>query len=225
MRILIVEDEPEIASALASVLASEGHAVDVVGDGTDALWWIDTYVYDLLIVDVVLPGVDGRSISRAVRERRIDTPVLMLTALDGIDDRVAGLDAGADDYLPKPFAMAELLARVRALRRRSTGSPNPILRVGDLEIDPARHSVSVARRPVRLTRKEYSLLEVLARNAGTVLSQAQLIDAVWNADFAAESNVVEVHVASLRRKLDIGRRHSLIETVRGFGYRIAAGSA
>jgi two-component system, OmpR family, response regulator len=223
LRILFVEDEPEFARAVASVLDAEGNAVDVVGNGTEALRWIATYTYDLLIVDVVLPGISGLAISRAVRERKLETPILMLTALDGIDDRVAGLDAGADDYLPKPFAMAELLARVRALRRRGAGQPEPILRIGKLELDAARQAVRVNNRPVRLTRKEYALLEVLARNAGAVMSQAQLIDAVWNADFAAESNVVEVHVSSLRRKLDIGLRASLIETVRGFGYRLGDG--
>jgi two-component system, OmpR family, response regulator len=225
VRILIVEDEPEIARAIASVLVDEGHAVDVVGDGSEALSWIEIYVYDILIVDVMLPGASGLAICRAVRRRSVDTPILILTALDGVDDRVAGLDAGADDYLVKPFAIPELLARVRALRRRGTGRPDPLIRVGELEIDPARRSVSVAGRSVRLTKKEFALLEVLARNAGIVLSQAQLIDAVWNADFAAESNVVEVHVGSLRRKLDQRRRASVIETVRGFGYRLAADAA
>ena len=147
-------------------------------------------------------------------------PILMLTALDGIEDRVAGLDAGADDYLAKPFAGAELLARVRALRRRGAGEAAPLLRVGDLVLDPAAREVHRAGKGIRLTSKEFALLEVLARHPGQVFPQDRLIDAVWDADFTAESNVVEVYIRSLRRKIDGGRRDGLIETVRGAGYRL-----
>jgi DNA-binding response OmpR family regulator len=220
VRILIVEDEPAIARAVSAALVADGYAVDAVGDGHEALGWVDSYDYDLVVVDLVLPGLDGLSVVREFRRRGFRVPVLILTSLDGIADRVTGLDAGADDYLAKPFAMAELLARIRALRRRQAGEPDPIVRVGELELDPARRRVAIAGRDVRLTTREFALLEVLARNPGHVFSQDRLIDAVWNADFSAESNVVEVHVRSIRRKLDPGRRDSVIETVRGAGYRL-----
>jgi DNA-binding response OmpR family regulator len=223
MRILIVEDEPAIADGIEAALSRDGYAVDVVGDGGEALSWIGAYEYDLAIVDVVLPSLDGRALVSRLRADGSRLPVLMLTALDAIQDRVAGLDAGADDYLGKPFSMDELRARIRALRRRQVGEADPILRVGDLELDPARHRVAVGGRDVRLTSREFALLETLARRPGHVFSQDRLIDAVWNADFSAESNVVEVHVRSLRRKLDVGRAQSVIETIRGAGYRLREG--
>jgi DNA-binding response OmpR family regulator len=220
VRILVVEDEPAIAGAVEAALARDGYATDVVGDGADARGWVATYDYDLLVVDIVLPSLDGLRLIRELRQSGERVPVLMLTSLDTVADRVAGLDAGADDYLAKPFAMAELLARIRALRRRQAGEADPIVRVADLELDPARRRVNVGGRDVRLTTREFALLEVLARHPGHVFSQERLIEAVWNADFSAESNVVEVHVRSLRRKLDVGRAVSAIETVRGAGYRI-----
>jgi DNA-binding response OmpR family regulator len=220
VRILIVEDEPAIAEAVRSALVLDGYAVDVVADGTEALGWLESYDYDLLLADIVLPGLDGVSLVRRARAEGLRVPVLMLTSLDAVSDRVAGLDAGADDYLAKPFAMAELLARIRALRRREAGEPDPVIRVGGLELDPARHRVTIGGRDVRLTTREFALLEVLARNAGQVFSQDRLIESVWNADFSAESNVVEVHVRSIRRKVDAGREKSVIETIRGAGYRI-----
>ncbi|HEY8631674.1 MAG TPA: response regulator transcription factor [Candidatus Limnocylindrales bacterium] len=220
MRMLVVEDDPAIAAAIRSILEDAGHAVDVAGDGQDALGWAGTYPYDLVILDVILPGMDGVAVCRALRERGSRMPILMLTALDAIEDRVAGLDAGADDYLAKPFAGAELLARVRALRRRGAGEAAPLLRVGDLELDPAAREVHRAGKGIRLTTKEFALLEVLARHPGQVFPQDRLIDAVWDADFTAESNVVEVYIRSLRRKIDGGRRDGLIETVRGAGYRL-----
>jgi DNA-binding response OmpR family regulator len=217
---LVVEDNPAIAAATRSILVDAGHAVDVASDGLDALEWAATYPYDLVILDVILPGMDGVAVCRALRERGSRMPILMLTALDAIEDRVAGLDAGADDYLAKPFAGAELLARVRALRRRGMGEAAPTLRVGDLELDPAAREVHRAGKGIRLTSKEFALLEVLARHPGQVFPQDRLIDAVWDADFKAESNVVEVYIRSLRRKIDGGRRDGLIETVRGAGYRL-----
>lgn len=223
MRILVVEDDPAISSAIRSILEGADHAVDVTDDGADALTWTAVYAYDLVILDVILPGMDGVNVSRALRDQGSKTPILMLTALDAIDDRVRGLDAGADDYLAKPFAAAELLARVRALRRRGTGEAMPLVRIGDLELDPAAREVRRAGRAIRLTSKEFALLEVLARHPGQVFSQERLIDAVWDADFAAESNVVEVYVRSLRRKIDGGRRDGLIETIRGAGYRLLPG--
>ncbi|HEX3428327.1 MAG TPA: response regulator transcription factor [Candidatus Limnocylindrales bacterium] len=220
MRILVVEDDPAIAAAVRSILEEAGEAVDTAGDGSEALAWEGTYPYDLLILDVVLPGIDGLAVCRELRARGAKMPILMLTALDAIEDRVAGLDAGADDYLAKPFAGAELLARVRALRRRGAGEAAPLLRLGDLELDPAAREVHRGGKRIRLTSKEFALLEVLARHPGQVFAQDRLIDAVWDADFSAESNVVEVYIRSLRRKIDGGRRDGLIETVRGAGYRL-----
>jgi DNA-binding response OmpR family regulator len=220
VRILVVEDEPTIASAIRSILEEAALAVDVVADGSAAITWAGTYPYDLVILDVVLPGMDGVTVCRKLREGGSKTPILMLTALDAIEDRVAGLDAGADDYLAKPFAAAELLARVRALRRRGVGEAVPVLRVGDLDLDPASREVRRGGKAIRLTTKEFALLEVLARHPGQVFPQERLIDAVWDADFAAESNIVEVYIRSLRRKIDGGRRDGLIETIRGSGYRL-----
>lgn len=222
MRILVVEDEPAIAAAVRTILEQASHAVDVAGDGGDALVWAETYDYDLIILDLVLPGIDGLTVCRRLRAKGVSTPILMLTALDAIDDRVSGLDAGADDYLAKPFAAAELLARVRALRRRGAGEPIPVIRIGDLELDPASREVRRGATPIRLTAKEFALLEVLIRHPGQVFTQERLIEAVWDADFVAESNIVEVYIRSLRRKLDGGRRDGVIETIRGAGYRLRA---
>ena len=220
MRILVVEDEASIAAAIRSVLEADGHAVDVVDDGRDVQAWAEAYPYDLVILDIVLPGVDGLELCARLRAAGVAAPILMLTALDAVEDRVAGLDRGADDYLAKPFAMAELEARVRALLRRRSPDRSPTIRVGDLELDPGSHAVRRGMREIRLTAREFALLEFLARHAGQVFSQTRLVEAVWNADFDVESNVVEVYVRSLRRKVDGGRRDGLIETVRGAGYRL-----
>jgi DNA-binding response OmpR family regulator len=220
MRILVVEDEAAIALAVRSVLAAEGHAVDVVADGSEVAEWVATYPYDLVLLDVVLPGTDGMAVCRGLRRAGFTGPVLMLTALGEVDDRVAGLDSGADDYLAKPFATSELLARVRALLRRHGPDRDPVIRVGDLAVDPATHEVNHLGRPIRLTAREFTLLEFLARNPGRVFAQERLIEAVWNAELAVESNIVEVYIRSLRRKIDDGRRDGLIETVRGAGYRL-----
>jgi two-component system, OmpR family, response regulator len=220
VRILVVEDESALANAVASALSADGHAVDLVTSGRDALAWAEVYDYDLVVLDVVLGDMSGLEVCAALRRRHFDAAILMLTALDAIEDRVAGLDAGADDYLPKPFDMAELRARVRALRRRHGAQRSPLIVVGDLELDPAslgvrRHGVSI-----RLTSREFAILELLASHPGQVFSQDRLIASVWNADFAAESNIVEVYIRSLRRKIDGGRRNGLIETIRGSGYRL-----
>ncbi len=222
LRILVVEDEPAIAAAVRGSLAADGHAVDVVSDGEDALAWTTTYPYELIVLDVVLPGIDGFAVCRALRDRGFRAPILMLTALDSVQDRVSGLDSGADDYLAKPFAMAELHARVRALARRNAGDPSPRIDVADLEIEPSTLGVRRSGRPIRLTAREFALLELLARHPGQIFSQDRLIDALWDADFASESNIVEVYIRSLRRKIDDGRRDGLIETVRGSGYRLRA---
>jgi two-component system OmpR family response regulator len=225
MRILIVEDEPVIAHAIERILGAAGHAADRVASGQEALEWASLYAYDLILLDVVLGGMDGFDVCRELRHGGSRVPILMLTALDDVGDRVTGLDAGADDYLAKPFAGAELLARVRALLRRGMAGGSSVLQVGDLELDPARMAVQRAGRPIRLTAKEFGLLEVLARHPGQVFSQERLIESVWNAGFDAESNIVEVYIRSLRRKIDGGRRDGLIETVRGAGYRLRSATA
>jgi DNA-binding response OmpR family regulator len=221
MRILVVEDEVQIAKGIRTVLEGDGMAVDVVWDGDAALEWARAYPYDLVILDVILPGRSGLDVCSQVRVAGFQGAILMLTALDQIDDRVAGLDRGADDYLTKPFAMAELRARVRALRRRHADR-RPVITVRDVTIDPARMSVVRDGMPIHLTAREYSLLETLAREPGRVFTHDQLIDAVWDADYDGISNIVEVYIRSLRRKLDEGRRDGLIQTVRGVGYRLMA---
>ncbi len=222
MRILCVEDEPDISAAIRTALVADGHAVDVVANGEEAMEWMATYPYDLVILDLILPGLDGREVCRRIRQTGGGMPILMVTALDQVEDRVRGLDTGADDYLSKPFAMAELMARVRALMRRDTSGREATLRVGDLELDPATLGVWRDGRPIKLTVKEFALLSLLARHPGQLFSRDRLIDALWDADFDAESNIVEVYIHSLRRKLDGGRRDGLIETVRGGGYRLRA---
>jgi DNA-binding response OmpR family regulator len=222
MRILVVEDEPTVAEAVRVALVDEGYAVDNAMDANGALDFAAVYPYDLVVLDLVLPGGSGLSVAQRLRSGRGENahvPILMLTALGTVDDRVAGLDSGADDYLVKPFAMAELLARVRALRRRDSTSP-PLIRIADMELDPARRRVTRAGKEVPLTAREFALLEVLAHDAGRVFSQERLIDAVWDAQFESGSNVVEVYIRSLRRKLDGGRRDGLIRTVRGAGYQL-----
>ena len=222
LRILVVEDEAPIANALRTALAADGHAVDAVGSGDEALAWAATYAYDLVVLDIVLGDMSGLEVCRQLRARGYAAPILMLTALDAVDDRVAGLDSGADDYLAKPFEMAELRARVRALRRRTGPDRAPVISVLDLELEPASLGVRRAGRSIRLTAREFALLELLARHPGQVFGQDRLIEILWDADFAAESNVVEVYIRSLRRKIDGGRRNGIIETVRGSGYRLRA---
>ena len=224
MRILLVEDEPAVAQAVRAALVKEGYAVDHAPNSVEALEFASVYPYDLVILDVMLPGQSGLAVARALRSGsgpNSNAPILMLTAVGAIEDRVAGLDSGADDYLVKPFAMVELLARVRALRRREIASA-PVIRVADLELEPSRQQVTRGGRAIPLTTREFALLEVLARAPGQIFSQARLIDAVWDAQFDVGSNVVEVYVSSLRRKLDDGRRNGLIRTVRGAGYQLVA---
>ena len=222
LRVLVVEDEPAISAAVRTALSADGHAVDVAEDGLDALVWVDAYPYDLLILDVVLPGLDGFEVCARVRQRGLTTPILMLTALDQVRDRVTGLDQGADDYLVKPFAMAELRARIRALARRQTEGRPVTIKVHDLELDPATHTVRRGGKTIRLSVREFAMLELFARHPGHLFHRDRLIDKLWNADFSAESNIVEVYVRNLRRKVDGGRRDGLIQTVRGSGYRLRA---
>lgn len=222
MRILIVEDERRLAGVLKRGLEEHGYAVDVAYDGEDGLALAEMEPYDLVVLDLMLPALDGLTVCRRLRAQHRNVPVLMLTARDAIDDRVAGLDSGADDYLTKPFAFRELLARIRALLRREAPSKDTVLRAGDLEIDSVSHEVRRRGRPVDLTSKEYAVLEYFARHPNRVLTRAQIAEHVWDYDFVAMSNVVDVYVRNLRRKLDDDREPRLIRTVRGSGYQLKA---
>ncbi len=221
MRVLIVEDEQRIAAFLERGLKEEGWAVDVVHNGDDALDWAAAAEYDVIVLDVLLPGRDGFTVCRELRARGAQTPVLMLTARDAVDDRVTGLDSGADDYLVKPFAFKELLARLRALTRRQGDSRSTELRVGDLTLDTLTRTARRGDKRIELTAKEYSLLEYLMRHPGRLLSRTQIAEHVWNFDFYSESNVVDVYIRYLRRKIDEGFDQKLIRTVRGAGYKIS----
>jgi two-component system OmpR family response regulator len=216
VRLLLVDDDLKLARALARGLRRRGYAVDLSEDGEAALRRAAVYDYDVVVLDVMLPGTDGFAACRALRARGDAVPVLMLTARDAVDDRIRGLDAGADDYLPKPFDFGELLARVRALLRRGPAARPPELRVGDLVVDPAAHEVRRAGRRVELTAREFALLEYLARHPGEVVSRTRLLDHVWDENFEGSTNVVDVYVGYLRRKL--GR--PAIATVRGVGFRL-----
>ena len=224
MRIIVVEDAIKLALALKRGLEGEGYAVDTVHDGLTARRRILARdgQYDVLILDVMLPGLDGLSLCRDLRARGVTAPVLMLTARDSTGDKVAGLDSGADDYLVKPFAFAELLARIRTLLRRPAQTLATELRVRDLVLDPAARTVRRAGRPVELTTKEFALLELFMRSPGEVLSRDSILDHAWNEDADAFSNVVDVYVRRLRRKIDRAGEPSLFQTVRGVGYGIRA---
>ncbi len=222
MRLLIVEDEQRIAAFLDRGLKEEGYAVDVVYNGIDALDWAAAAEYDVIVLDVMLPGRDGYGVCRELRARGNRTPVLMLTAKDAVDDRVTGLDSGADDYLVKPFAFKELLARLRALTRRQSETRSTDLRVADLTLDTLTHTAQRGDRRIELTPKEYSLLEFLMRHPGRILSRTQIAEHVWDFDFLSESNVVDVYIRYLRRKIDDGFEPKLIKTVRGAGYLMSA---
>ena len=222
MRVLIVEDDTKIQTYLKRGLLEQGYAVDAVGDGLDAIDWAVAAAYDLIVLDVLLPRLNGFDVCRELRRRGVTASVLMLTARDGVEDRVIGLDSGADDYLGKPFAMPELLARLRALSRRGDASRDASLRVADLMLDPAARKVQRNGQTIECTAKEFAVLECLMREAGRVLSRAQIAEHVWNFDDANESNVVDVYIRNLRRKIDDGHLHKLIHTIRGAGYKIDA---
>jgi two-component system OmpR family response regulator len=216
VRVLIVEDERKLAELVARGLREEGHAADIAVRGEDVVWMAEAAPFDVIVLDVMLPGLDGFSVCRRLREREVWTPVLMLTARDAVEDRVAGLDAGADDYLAKPFAFDELLARLRALTRRAPNERPTMLVVGELRLDPAARRVWRADVELELSGKEFTLLELFLRNAGAVLSRDQLLDGAWDMSFERRSNVIDVYVRNLRAK--VGR--DTIETVRGVGYRL-----
>jgi two-component system OmpR family response regulator len=218
MHILLCEDEPKLAALIKRVLTSERHVVDLVTDGSSALALAEGGEYDVAILDRMLPDIDGLAVVRGLRAKGVTTPVLMLTALGSVDHRVAGLDAGADDYLPKPFAFAELLARIRALARRDFAPGTGPLAAGDLELDETRHVARVGERTVDLSAREFALLGYLIRHVGQVLSRRQILDAVWGAEPDVYSNVVDLYVHYLRVKLaELGRADRL-GTVRGVGY-------
>jgi two-component system OmpR family response regulator len=220
MRILVVEDELKMAALLRRGLTEEGHAVDVAANGDDGVWMAQAAEYDAIVLDLMLPGLDGVSVCRRWRENGVWAPVLMLTARDGIEDRVAGLDAGADDYLRKPFSFAELLARLRALARRGTPERPIVLEVGDLRLDPASRQVWRADTEINLSAKEFALLETFMRRPGDVLSRLQLLEHAWDYAYETRSNVVDVYVRYLREKIDRPFGRQSLETVRGAGYRL-----
>ena len=220
MRALIVEDERKLAGLLRRGLLEEGYAADVALHGEDALWMAGATEYDAIVLDVMLPGADGFEVCRRLRERGVTSPVLMLTARDAVEDRIAGLDTGADDYLTKPFDFGELLARLRALARRGPAEHDPVLRVGDLELDPAARSVRRAGSAIQLSTKEFQLLEVFMRHPGEVLSRYQLLEGAWDTEYEHRSNVIDVYVRYLREKVDRPFGVNTLETVRGSGYRL-----
>ena len=221
MRMLLVEDEPRVANFIARGLREQSYAVDIAHDGEEALYQVSINEYELIILDVMLPLKDGFQVCREVRAQGLTQPVLMLTARDAIDDRVTGLDCGADDYLGKPFDFKELLARVRALLRRRTRELRPeVLQIADMIIDRSRHTVSRAGRNISLTAKEYSLLEFFASRADMLVGRSEIAEHVWDENFDPFSNVIDVYVKRLRGKIDAGFSHSLIHTRRGEGYML-----
>ncbi|HEY9649982.1 MAG TPA: response regulator transcription factor [Coleofasciculaceae cyanobacterium] len=221
MRILLVEDDVYLATALAEALTEHCYVVDVATDGEAGWHEVNANEYDLILLDVMLPKLDGLSLCQRLRSHRISVPILMLTALDTSNDKVTGLDTGADDYLIKPVDLPELLARIRALLRRGHPTSTPILQWGNLQLDPSTHEVSYNNRPVRLTPKEHSLLELLLRNGRRILSRSIIIEHLWSLENSPEEDTVKAHIKSLRHKLRaVGAPDDLIETVHGLGYRL-----
>lgn len=222
MRVLVVEDQPEMNALLVKQLTAAHYSVDSCLDGADALDYLAGGEYDAVVLDLMLPRVDGLEVLRRRRAAGDKTPVLLLTARDGVEDRVRGLDSGADDYLVKPFALAELLARLRVLIRRRSDQVSDVITVGDLQVDCAARRAVRGGQAVALSAKEFAVLEYLARNAGVVLSRERISHGVWNYDYEGGSNVVDVYIRYLRKKIDEGRDQKLIHTVRGVGYVLRA---
>ena len=218
MRVLVVEDQPEMNALLVKQLSDAHYSVDGCLNGNDALDYLAGGAYDAVVLDVMLPGVDGLEVLRRRRAAGDKTPVLLLTARDGVEDRVRGLDSGADDYLVKPFALAELLARLRVLIRRRSDQVSDVIAVGDLRVDCAARTAARGGQNIALSAREFAVLEYLARNAGVVLSRERISQGVWNYDYEGGSNVVDVYIRYLRKKIDEGRDRKLIHTVRGVGY-------
>ncbi|WP_042690924.1 response regulator transcription factor [Azospirillum sp. B506] len=226
MKILVIEDDRQAASYLAKGLKEAGHVVDVANDGKEGLFLAGAEHYDVMIVDRMLPGRDGLSLVQVLRAAGNDTPVLFLSALGSVDDRVKGLKAGGDDYLTKPFAFSELLARIEVLvRRRGAAQPQTRLAVGDLELDLLSRSVKRAGKPIDLLPREFSLLEYMMRNAGSVVTRTMMLENVWDYHFDPQTNVIDVHIARLRQKIDKDFPTPLIHTVRGAGYSLRAAEA
>ncbi|MEZ5156403.1 MAG: response regulator transcription factor [Solirubrobacterales bacterium] len=226
MRVLVVEDQPKMARLIRRGLQEDGFAVDLAKTGEDALWMAGSTPFDAIVLDVMLPGIDGFETCRRLREDEVWSPILMLTARDSIEDRVSGLDKGADDYLVKPFSFAELSARLRALIRRGSSERPAVLRVGDLELNPATRRVARGGAPIDLSPKEFALLETFMRKPGAVFTRLDLLEHAWDYDYENRSNIVDVYVRYLREKIDRPFRCDSIETVRGAGYRLReAGSS
>jgi len=222
MRLLVVEDEKKVSSFIKKGLEEEGYAVDVACDGETGLQMALDRVHDLIILDIQLPKLDGLSVLYELRKEKVSTPVLLLTVRATIEDKVLGLDAGADDYLTKPFAFQELVARTRALLRRRTEGKAPVLQVADLTLDPARRMVFRGNRRIELTTREFALLDYFMRNPGRVLTRTMIAEHVWDYDFDSMTNVIDVYVNYLRRKIDSDQDQKLIHTVRGVGYMLKA---
>ncbi len=224
MRVLVVEDEKKTASFIRKALQSEGHAVDVLHDGAEALAAVAHTPFDVVVLDIMLPGRDGLSVVRQMRERKIAIPVLLLTARGEISEKVEGLNAGADDYLPKPFALEELLARVRALGRRYSDTKSLTLRIGDLTLDTVTRKVKRGEQPIDLSPREYLLLEFLMRSPGRISGRMAIVEKVWDYDFDPGTNLVDVYIMRLREKIDADFEPKLLQTVRGVGYVLQAPS-
>jgi len=220
MRILIIEDEHRLSNVVKKGLVEEGFAVDQAFDGEEGLYLAESEAYDLLVLDLMLPKIDGLKVCRELRNKKIKTPILILTAKTKIEDKVKGLESGADDYLAKPFAYAELKARIQALLRRSHNEGDPILKLDDLELDPAKHIVMRSKKTISLTPKEFAILEYLLRYKNDVVTRTQVTEHVWDYNFDALSNVVDVFIATLRRKINKGFPKKLIRTVHGVGYKM-----
>jgi DNA-binding response OmpR family regulator len=218
-RLLLVEDDESVARFLRQATVEAGYSVEVVGDGAEGLRRATSDAFDLLLLDVMLPGLNGLEVCRRLRDAQVRTPILIITARDTLEDKLAGLDGGADDYLVKPFELAELLARVRALLRRSSSSAGP-LQVADLMLDPLSREARRGDRTINLSATEYALLEYLMRHAGQVLTRAMILEHVWQYDFGGNDNVLDVYISYLRRKIDRGHPRPLIHTVRGVGFRV-----
>ena len=225
MHVLVVEDERNISAYVRRGLEEAGHAVDVAFTGLDALSWLQRADYDAVVLDILLPEVDGLTVCREMRKQGSEAAVLMLSARDTVDDRVAGLDAGGDDYLVKPFAMKELLARLRALARRSAEGPRTAtLVIADISLDPSRHKMTRGGKDISLSAREFAILEYLMRNAGRVLTRTMITEHVWDYDVFHQSNAVDVYIRTLRRKMDDDFEPKLIQTIRGIGYQFTAES-
>ncbi len=220
MRVLIVEDERRLSNIIKKGFVEDGFAVDQAFDGEEGQYLAEGEQYDLIVLDIMLPKVNGLQLCRELRRKNIKTPVLMLTAKSTTEDKVAGLDSGADDYITKPFSFEEFRSRVHALIRRSHQEPSPVLTIDDLEVDPLKHTVKRANKTISLTPKEFAVLELLLRHKGEVVSRTMITEHVWNYNFDGMSNVVDVFVVALRKKIDSGAKVKLIQTVHGVGYKI-----